>query len=85
MTMNFIMNNLITYRDLRLRGWDWLRGWLSFTVACSIGAVANVGIAQYLFDLNTAWAVAGLAGIVVSAVWNYVITMVYTWRGAARR
>jgi len=84
MTTNFIMNNLITYRDVRLRGWGWLRGWFSFVLACSIGAVANVGVAQYLFENETIWALAGMAGIIVGAVWNYVITLVYTWKGAAR-
>lgn len=84
MTSNFVLNNLITYRDLRLRGWALLRGWLSFVLACSIGAVANVGVANYLFEQRTGWALAGLAGILVGAVWNYVVTLVYTWRGAAR-
>lgn len=85
MTSNFIMNNVVTYRDRRLTGWwGWLRGWLSFTLACSVGAVANIGVADYLFEADTAWALAGLAGIVVGAVWNYVITAVYTWRGAVR-
>jgi dolichol-phosphate mannosyltransferase len=85
MTTNFALNNIITYRDVRLRGWGWLRGWVSFTIACSIGAVANVGIADYLFERDTTWALAGIAGIVVGAVWNYVITSVYTWRDVARR
>lgn len=84
MTTNFALNNVITYRDMRLRGWAWLRGWLSFMLACSIGAVANVGVAQYVFERDTTWILAGLAGIVVGAVWNYVITMVYTWRGGPR-
>ena len=82
MTTNFIMNNLITYRDMRLTGWGWVRGWISFTLACSVGAVANVGVAEYLFEQDTTWVLAGLAGILVGAVWNYVITLVYTWRGA---
>ena len=85
MTFNFAVNNVITYRDLRLRGWGWLRGWVSFTLACSVGAVANVGIAQYLFENQTTWFLAGMAGILVGAVWNYVITLVYTWRGATVR
>ena len=85
MTANFTLNNLITYRDVRLSGWGWLRGWLSFTIACSIGAVANVGIADFLFERDTAWVLAGIAGILVGAVWNYVITLVYTWHGAAPR
>ncbi len=84
MSSNFVLNNLITYRDLRLRGWALLRGWLSFVLACGIGAIANVGVANYLFEQRTGWALAGLAGILVGAVWNYVVTLVYTWRGVAR-
>ena len=49
MTFNFTLNNLITYRDQRLWGWDWLRGLLSFDVICSVGAVANVGIATFVY------------------------------------
>ena len=80
MTFNFVLNNIFTYRDMRLTGWRWLKGWASFTLACSVGAVANVGIAAYLFKLDTLWVLAALAGIVVGAVWNYAVTMVYTWQ-----
>ena len=80
MTVNYVINNVITYRDLQLKGWDWLRGWVSFVLACSIGAVANVGVAGYLFAEDTGWLLAGFAGIVVGAVWNYAITQLYTWR-----
>lgn len=80
MTFNFALNNVLTYRDMRLRGWQWLRGWLSFTIACSVGALANVGIAAYIYRLDSMWVLAALAGIVVGAVWNYAITTVYTWR-----
>jgi dolichol-phosphate mannosyltransferase len=80
MTSNFTLNNLLTYRDMRLRGWQWVRGWMSFILACSIGALANVGIASYLFAEKTYWLVAALAGVVVGAVWNYAVTAVYTWK-----
>ena len=80
MTSNFALNNILTYRDMRLRGWQWLRGWMSFSIACSVGAVANVGIATYIFRLETTWVLAALAGIIVGAVWNYAVTTVYTWR-----
>jgi dolichol-phosphate mannosyltransferase len=83
MTTNFFMNNMLTYRDRRLRGWGLLRGWASFTLACSVGAVANVGIATYLFESDVmgdiGWVLSALAGIVVGAVWNYAVTSVYTW------
>jgi dolichol-phosphate mannosyltransferase len=80
MTVNYVINNVITYRDLQLKGWDWVRGWVSFVLACSIGALANVGVAGYLFAEDTGWLVAGFAGIIVGAVWNYAITQLYTWR-----
>jgi dolichol-phosphate mannosyltransferase len=87
MTFNFFLNNVFTYRDRRLRGWGLLRGWLSFTVACSVGAVANVGIATYLFHATPPggiwWMVSALAGIIVGAVWNYAVTAVYTWNPAS--
>jgi dolichol-phosphate mannosyltransferase len=79
MVFNFWLNNLLTYRDRRLRGTRWLTGLLSFMLACGLGAVANVGIASYLFKSNAQWVVAALAGIAVGAVWNYAITQLYTW------
>jgi len=83
MTSNFGLNNALTYRDRRLKGWRWLKGWASFMLACSVGALANVGIAAYLFSHSTLWMLAALAGIVVGAVWNYAVTAIYTWNGSA--
>ena len=83
MTFNFAVNNVLTYRDLRLRGWKWVRGLCTFTIACSIGAFANVGIASYLFQRDTGWIPAAFAGIIMSAVWNYTVTTGYTWKASA--
>jgi dolichol-phosphate mannosyltransferase len=80
MSGNFVLNNLLTYRDMRLRGWGMLRGWASFVAACSIGALANIGIAAYLFEANTYWVASAVAGVLVGAVWNYAVTAVYTWK-----
>jgi dolichol-phosphate mannosyltransferase len=79
MIFNFAVNNVLTYRDRRLRGLRWFAGLLSFMVACSVGAIANVGIATYMFNNRTQWMLAALAGVLVGAVWNYVITQIYTW------
>ncbi|MGN7613668.1 glycosyltransferase [Magnetococcales bacterium HHB-1] len=80
MTSNFLLNNLLTYRDVRLHGWSLLKGWISFVLSCSIGAIANVGIANYLFNSEFFWVSAAIAGILVGAVWNYAVTAVYTWK-----
>ena len=44
MTWNFVLNNVITYRDERLRGAALIRGLLSFYAIGAVGAVANIGI-----------------------------------------
>lgn len=80
MTFNFFVNNQLTYRDRRRKGWGMITGLLSFYAVCSIGAVANVGIAGYIFAQDYAWWLSGIAGVVVGAVWNYAASSVYTWR-----
>jgi dolichol-phosphate mannosyltransferase len=79
MTGNFLLNNELTYRDRRLRGSRLLRGWLSFGVGCSVGLVANVGVAAELFADNSSWWMSALGGIAIGAVWNYAVTSFYTW------
>ncbi len=76
---NFSLNNILTYRDKRRYGWQWLAGLASFTVICGVGAIANIGIASYLFDQHSAWLWAAIAGSLTGAVWNYAVTSVYTW------
>jgi dolichol-phosphate mannosyltransferase len=80
MTFNFTLNNLLTYRDRRLRGWHWLRGWLTFCAACSVGAVANVGVAGFLYGGRKGWLLSALAGIVVGTMWNYSVSAMFAWR-----
>ena len=83
MTGNYALNNVLTYRDLRLRGWAFVRGWFSFVLACGVGALANVGVATYLFEYDRLWLSSAVAGVLVGAVWNYAVTAVYTWKAPA--
>jgi dolichol-phosphate mannosyltransferase len=79
MTSNFILNNLLTYRDRRLTGLRFFTGLLSFYAICSLGAVANVGIASAAFASHYTWWMSGLAGAAVGVVWNYAVSSVFTW------
>jgi dolichol-phosphate mannosyltransferase len=87
MTGNFLLNNLFTYRDRRLRGGRLVTGLISFYAICAAGAVANVGAASYLFGNHQAWWLAGIAGAAVSVVWNYAMSSIFTWspRAAIRK
>jgi dolichol-phosphate mannosyltransferase len=80
MTSNFILNNLLTYRDRRLKGIRFLWGLLSFYAVCSVGAVANVGVANFIFEREYQWWIAGGAGVLVGVVWNFAASSIFTWR-----
>jgi dolichol-phosphate mannosyltransferase len=78
-TTNFLLNNALTYRDRRLKGVKLFFGWITFNLVCTIGAIANVGIANWMFASNSLWFVDGLAGSAVGIVWNYAISSIFTW------
>jgi dolichol-phosphate mannosyltransferase len=77
---NFTLNNFFTYRDQRLRGWRLWRGLATFYVISSIGAVANVDVAAYVFHQRSVWWLAGIAGAMIGSVWNYAVSAVFTWK-----
>ncbi|WP_277980602.1 glycosyltransferase family 2 protein [Sphingomonas phyllosphaerae] len=79
-TSNFLLNNLLTYRDQRLTGRRLWWGWLTFNLVCGIGFLANVGIAHYLYQRQNYLIVSALAGIAVTTVWNYAMSSIFTWR-----
>jgi dolichol-phosphate mannosyltransferase len=80
MAFNFQLNNVITYRDQRLTGPRLWRGLILFMVVCGFGAIANVGIAQVLYERHTTWTVAGGIGAMIGVVWNYAVSATLVWR-----
>ncbi len=79
MTINFTVNNLFTFRAKRLRGLGFARGLLFFYGVCGIGALVNIQVAIYLFDLGVPWWGAGLIGAVIGAVWNFSVSSILVW------
>ncbi|WP_404406012.1 glycosyltransferase [Pelagibacterium halotolerans] len=81
MTTNFVLNNELTYADKRLRGHRFFTGLLSFYLVCSFGTLANVSVASIIYETNLAnFLIAGIAGAVMSVVFNYSVTRTFTWR-----
>jgi len=79
MTSNYFVNNTVTYRDRRLKGWRLLSGYLRFCLLCAVGLAANVAVGAELHAHGLAWPLAGLAGAGCGAVWNYVSTYLGVW------
>jgi dolichol-phosphate mannosyltransferase len=84
MTVNFLLNNLITYRDRKLKGWGLVRGLISFYLACSVGVFINVKLAESAIAGGMPWYVAGVFGLAAGSVWNYGVTQLFTWRTVRR-
>ncbi|WP_374548030.1 GtrA family protein, partial [Rhodoblastus sp.] len=81
MTTNFYINNAITYRDAKLKGFGpILRGLLYFYAVCAFGAVANVGVAAWLYNIDHVVWVSALAGVIMGSVWNYTLSSLFVWR-----
>jgi dolichol-phosphate mannosyltransferase len=79
MTENFVLNNLITFRNRCFRGGQMLTGAARFVAACSFGALANIIFARALLQDGVEWYVAGFAGIVLGSVWNLSVSSAITW------
>ncbi|KGB58886.1 glycosyltransferase family 2 protein [Sphingopyxis sp. SE2] len=77
---NFFLNNSFTYADRKLRGWRLFGGLASFYAISALGAVANIGIGTWMAGQDERWWVAGVAGVVVGAIWNFAMSSALTWR-----
>ena len=80
MTFNYTLNNSLTYRDRRRRGWRFLTGLGMFAALCSLGVVAGVGVSSAFYQDEPRWWAAGLAGAAIGAAWNYMTNSAITWR-----
>jgi dolichol-phosphate mannosyltransferase len=80
MTSNFVLNNELTYRDRRLKGIAMLRGFLLFCLIGSVGVLANIDLASWLYVERSGWWLAGAAGAIMSALWNYAMSTLFVWR-----
>jgi dolichol-phosphate mannosyltransferase len=80
MTFNFVLNNALTYADKRLVGFVALaRGWAKFALTCSVGLLANVGVAAVLVRFGMHEYPAALTGIVVGSVWIFALSSKFVW------
>ena len=81
MVSNFLVNNAVTFRSRRLKGFMLAAGLTAYMAICALGAIVNVQSADYLFDHSIPWWFAGAAGALIGAVWNYAVStqIVWTW------
>ena len=79
MTLNYIINNSFTYRSQRLKGVRFLIGYFIFCAVCTIGGLANLGVANLVLNGSGSWPLAGIAGALMSAVFNFGASTQLVW------
>ncbi|QEY33531.1 glycosyltransferase family 2 protein [Synechococcus sp. RSCCF101] len=77
---NYLINNALTFRRLRLKGRGLLIGLLKFLLVSSLGMIANISVASVVFErFSGAALLALLAGITVDFVWKYAASSRFVW------
>ena len=84
MTLNYVINNSVTYRSQRLKGARFVIGYVVFCLICSIGGLANIGVADLVLVGSGSWPLAGVAGAVMSAVFNFGAASQLVWNQRRR-
>jgi dolichol-phosphate mannosyltransferase len=79
MTLNYIINNNVTYRSQRLKGRRFIIGYFIFCAVCAVGGFANLGVANLVLSGYGSWPLAGIAGALMSAVFNFGAATQLVW------
>ena len=59
---------------------DASEGLLGFYAVSAVGLAAGVGTASWLYAQSPVWWLAGAAGALMGAVWNYSMSTLFVWR-----
>jgi len=79
MTFNYVLNNFTTYRSDRLRRFRFFLGYFIFCTVCSFGAIANISVANLTMTEFHSWPTAGIAGALMSSVFNFGVATRFVW------
>ncbi len=77
---NFLINNLLTFKNRRLHGFGLFVGLIKFLLVSSLPVIANVGLASsFYFFISSNTFFSQIAGIFVVFIWNYAASSKFVW------
>ncbi len=79
---NFVFNDRFTFSDRRAgKIGSFFKRLLKFNITCAAGAVIQYGILILLTEVaGLNYLLSNLIGILVAFVWNYVLSLIWTWK-----
>ena len=78
-TSNYLINNALTFRARRQKGFLLLKGLIKFLLVSSLPFIANISIAIYINQWLSDQLLAQVAGIFFGLMWNYVASSKFVW------
>jgi dolichol-phosphate mannosyltransferase len=79
---NFILNDRFTFYDRHTgRTGSFFKRLLKFNLTCAAGAVIQYGILIVLTEVaGLNYLLSNLIGILIAFIWNYVLSLIWTWK-----
>ena len=78
---NFLINNLLTFRNSRLEGIELIFGLMKYLLVSSIPLLANVGLTSSFYQFVTPNKfLSQIAGIIIVFIWNYAASSKFVWK-----
>ena len=78
---NFLLNDFFTFADRRTgKTRSFLFRLFKYNIVSLTGAIVNWAIASILFSVGLNIYLAEFIGILVAFIWNYLFSMVWTWK-----
>jgi putative flippase GtrA len=80
-TINFFLNQIFTYREQKLHGWDWIRraGKAQLTSLSAL-LISYIAALVLVYVFHTSYYLANPAGIIIAFVYNYFISRKLVFR-----
>jgi len=79
-TFNYLLNNKSTFHRETLSGRKIIVGYVIYLMITSVGLASSLAVSTWVFDRNHMPMVAALCGIVVGALWNYLMSYTFVWK-----
>jgi dolichol-phosphate mannosyltransferase len=79
---NFVLNDYFTFADRRSgKTGSFIGRLLKFNVTCVIGAAIQYGLLLLFTNIvGLNYLISNFIGIIVAFIWNYTLSMVWTWK-----
>ncbi|KAK3604012.1 hypothetical protein CHS0354_026811 [Potamilus streckersoni] len=77
---NYLLDNLITFKENRRRGAAFFFGLIKFYLVCAIGLLGNVLISVSIYNYEFHWVLAAMAGAFYGGFVNFSLSRILIWK-----